>query len=208
MSQLEGAALADWLSSRAGKLTGSRMGDAMSYRKDGKPSAERSKLLRELLAERLTGQSVRHFVNDAMQWGLDTEDEAKLAYEAATGEFIGKCGYYDHPRIDMFGATPDGLLSPDGVLEIKCPTTPTYVEWVMAGIVPEEHRPQMIVEILCTGRQWCEFVAFDPRMRKASPLFIRRYMPTAEEVAAVEAEAVKFLGELDAMFEAFVTAAA
>ncbi len=200
--------MADWLSSRAGKLTGSRMKDAMSYLKNGAPSADRSKLMRELLAERLTGQSVRHFVNDAMQWGLDTEDQAKTAYEAQTGELIKPCGYYDHPRIDLFGATPDGLLSPDGVLEVKCPTTPTFVDWVMAGVVPEEHRPQMVVEILCTGRNWCEFVAFDPRMVKSSPLFIRRYVPTAEEIAKVEAEAVKFLGELDAMFTQFVETAA
>ncbi len=206
--QLEGAAMADWLSSRAGKLTGSRMKDAMSYTQKGLPSADRSKLMRELLAERLTGQSVRHFVNDAMKWGNDYEDDAKTAYEAFTGELIKPCGYYDHPRIDLCGATPDGLLSNDGVLEVKCPTTPTFVDWVMGGIVPEDHRPQMILEIVCTGRSWCEFVAFDPRMQKSSPLFIRRYVPTPEEIGKVEAEAVKFLGELDAMFQAFVETAA
>jgi putative phage-type endonuclease len=205
---LEGEALGHWLAARAGKLTGSRMAVAMSYKKNGEPTAERSNLMRELLAERLTGQSTRHYVNPAMQWGLDTEAEAKAAYEAETGEFIADCGYYDHPRIDLFGATPDGLLSHDGVLEIKCPTTATFVDWVMVGQIPQEHKPQMIVEILCTGRKWCEFVAFDPRMQKASPLFIRRFVPTAEEIAAVEAEAVKFLGELDALFDSFVATAA
>lgn len=200
--------LGRWLAARAGKLTGSRMADALDFRKDGKPGARRVQLMKDLLAERVTGLSVRHYVTPAMQWGIDTEPEAKAAYEAETGQFIGECGYYDHPRIDLFGATPDGLLNNDGVFEAKCPTTPTFLDWVMAGVVPEEYKPQMIVEIACTGRKWCEFVAFDPRIKNPSRrLFIRRFEPTAEEIAAIESAAEQFLAELDAAFEAFTEAA-
>ena len=129
---LEGDALANWLRARAGKLTASRMRDAMDFLKNGQPSAKRSQLMRELLAERLTGDSVRHFVTDAMAWGLEREAEAKAAYEAETGVIVGEAGFYDHPRIDNLGATPDGLV-PSGLIETKCPTTPTFVEWRMAG---------------------------------------------------------------------------
>lgn len=203
---LEGDDLANWLNARAGKLTGSRMKDAMSFRKDGKPSAERTKYMHELLAERLTGDSVRHYVTDAMRWGLENEADAKAAYETFTGEIITPCRYYDHPSIDLFGATPDGLLSGDGLIETKCPQTQTFVEWVFAGVVPEEHKPQMIVQCACTGRSWVEFVAFDPRIKRPQHrLFIRRYTPTAEEIATVEAAAVQFLSELDELFERFTT---
>jgi len=205
---LEGDALALWLRARAGKLTASRMRDAMDFLKNGQPSAKRSQLMRELLAERLTGDSVRHFVTDAMMHGLQFEDEAKAAYEAETGVIVGEAGFYDHPRIDALGATPDGLV-PGGLIETKCPTTATFVEWRMAGVVPEEHKPQMIVQLACTGRAWCDFVAFDPRIKNpAHRLFIRRFEPTAEEIAKVEAAAEQFLSELDAMFEAFTQAAA
>lgn len=205
----EGDELAAWLSARAGKLTASRMRDAMSFRKDGKPSAERSQLMRELLAERITGHSVRHYVTDAMQHGLDTEADALAAYEAATGELVTPAGYYDHPRIDNVGATPDGLLSIDGLIETKCPTTATFIDWTMAGEVPAMHKPQMIIQLACTGRAWCEFVAFDPRIRDPRRrLFIRRYEPTAEEIAKVETAAETFLAELENMFEAFTQAAA
>lgn len=206
---LEGDELAAWLSSRCGKLTASRMRDAMSFKRDGTSTEARAKLLRELLAERVTGSSVRHFVTDAMAWGLEKEAEAKAAYEAVSGCFVGECGFYDHPRIDMLGATPDGLLDPCGLIETKCPTTATFLEWTLAGVVPEEHKPQMTAQIACTGREWCEFVAYDPRIKRADKqLFIVRFTPTAEELAAVEAGAEKFLAELDLMFDMFTARAA
>lgn len=206
--QLEGDALAAWLRERAGKLTASRMRDAMDFLKNGNPSAKRSQLMRELLAERLTGDSVRHFVNDAMQWGLEREADARAAYEAETGILVANSGFYDHPRIDNLGATPDGLV-PGGLLETKCPTTAVFVEWVMGGVVPEEHKPQMTIQIACTGRPWCDFAAYDPRIKDPRrQLFIRRFEPSAEEVGKVEAAAEAFLAELDALFEAFTQAAA
>lgn len=206
---IEGDQLAAWLRARAGKLTASRMRDAMSFLKNGKPSEARSKLMRELLAERLTGDSVRHFVSDAMAWGLEKECDAKSAYEAHAGIFIREAGFYDHPRIDNLGATPDGLLAHDGLIETKCPTTATMVEWSLAGIVPEEHKPQMIVQIACTGRAWCEFVAYDPRIRDPRrQLFVRRFEPTAVEIECVELAAELFLRELDQMFDLFTTSAA
>lgn len=206
---LEGDELANWLRARAGKLTASRMNDAMAFKRNGEPTEARSKLMRELLAERLTGDSVRHFVNDAMQWGLEKEAEAKATYEAETGILVAEAGFYDHPRIDMLGATPDGLLPGGGLIETKCPTTSTFVEWVMKGEVPPEHKPQMCIQMACCGRKWCEFVAYDPRIKvPRNRLFIRRYEPTAEEIAEVEAAAEKFLDELDALWEAFHTAAA
>lgn len=181
----------------------------MDVLKNGNPSAKRSQLMRELLAERVTGESVRHYVTDAMQWGLEREAEALAAYEAETGVFVTPTGFYDHPRIEWCGATPDGLLPDGGLIETKAPTTPTFVDWCMAGVVPEEHKPQMTMQLACTGRTWCEFVAYDPRIKNPRKrLFIRRYEPTADDIAKVEEAAVQFLIELDAMFEAFTQAAA
>jgi hypothetical protein len=206
---LEGAALAEFLAARAGKLTGSRMKDALATLKDGRPAAPRLNLIRDLLAERLTGLSVRHYVTPAMEWGTLTEPEAKAAYEAQTGEFIVPCGYYDHPRIDMFGGTPDGLLRPDGLIEIKAPTTQTFIDWRVAGVVPDEHKPQMLAYMSITGRHWCEFVAFDPRVRDENArLFIRRFEPTEEEIKAVEDAAEAFLAELDRAWEILTASAA
>ena len=205
---MQGDELAQWLNSRCGKLTASRMRDAMDFTQKGIPTAKRTQLMRDLLAERLTGDSVRHYVNDAMQWGVEKECDAIAAYEAETGSLVTPAGFFDHPRIDNLGATPDGLLD-DGLIEVKCPQTATFATWRMAGEVPDEHKPQMAVQCSCTGRKWCEFVAFDPRIRNPRHrLFIRRYEPTAEEIAKVEGAAQMFLAELDEMFRVFTEAAA
>lgn len=211
---MEGDELAAWLRRRAGRLTASRMRDAMDFKKGGAPTEKRSKLMRELLAERLTQDSIRHFTTDAMLWGLEKEAEAKAAYEAHTGVFIDSPmlydpdGFFDHQRIDALGASPDGFIGRDGLIETKCPTTPTFTDWVLAGVVPDEHKPQMIIQLACTGRKWCEFVAYDPRIRVGSKLFVRRFVPTDDEIKTVEAAAEQFLSELDDLFDAFVTAQA
>ena len=205
---MNGDELAAFLNSRCGKLTASRMRTAMSFKKDGSPTAERAQLLKELLAERLTGHSVRHYVTPAMQFGLEMEDDAKAAYEAHTGEFLTQAGVFDHPRIDMFAATPDSLI-PDGVVEFKVPTSPTYIEWCMRGEVPDEHKPQLLAQLACTGRSFAVFCAYEPRLRDPlRRLFIRRFEPTADEIAVVEEAAVQFLAELENMFRIFVEAAA
>ena len=199
---------AAWLSARAGKLTASRMADAMAFLKNGNPSADRTKLQHELLAERLTGQSVPHVVNDAMLWGMEHEDEAVDMFVERYGRNVRLSQFYEHPTIANFGATPDRELD-DGLLEVKCPMTTTYLKWVMAGVVPDQHKPQMAAQLLCSGKSWCGFIAYDPRIRDESKrLFMRKYVPEPEYMAEVAAAAIKFLDEVDAMFDQFVSAAA
>ena len=195
---------AAWLSARAGKLTASRMADAMSRLRNGEPSAARQQYMRELLAERLTGMSVHHVVNDAMLWGSEHEDEAVDVFVERTGRSPRLSHFYEHATIENFGATPDRELD-DGLLEIKCPTTATFIEWSLAGVVPERHRAQMTAQLLCADKQWCGFIAYDPRIRDPNKqLFMRKFVPTADERAAVFAAAVGFLDELDEMFSRFV----
>lgn len=206
---MDDAERARWLAERCGKLTASKMAVAMSFLKNGKPTAERTRYMQELLAERVTGYSVRHFVTPAMEHGLQYEDEGKAEYEARTGRLLVESRFYEHPSIPDWGATPDAEIDDDGLLEIKCPTTPTFIAWTVAGLVPPEHQPQMLAQIACTGRRWCEFVAYDPRIVDPERrLFVRRFVPTPEQLGEVERAAVAFLAELDTMFEQFTSGAA
>lgn len=199
---------AAWLSARAGKLTASRMADAMSYTAKGFPTAARIKLMHELLAERVTGQSVPHVVTEPMLWGQEYEDEAVDVFVARYPQYdVRRSRFYEHPTIENFGATPDREVDADGLIEVKCPTTTTFLQWTIAGEVPEAHRPQMCAQLLCSGKKWCGFVAYDPRIREESKrLFLRKFVPEKSELDLVEAEAIKFLTELDMMFDRFVTA--
>lgn len=196
---------AAWLSQRTGKLTGSRMADAMDVLKNGKSSAARTKLMHEILAERLTGDSMPHYVNDIMRWGLEQEPVAKDAFEIATGSLLIPCGFLDHPTIQDFGCTPDSLLDRDAVVEFKCPQTTTHVAWKLAGVVPDQHRPQILAQLACTGRTRAVFVSFDPRVPPKSQLFIREWTPERTDIEAVEEAARAFLAEVDAMWESLTT---
>jgi hypothetical protein len=176
------------------------MADAMDLTAKGADSAKRKALKVELLAERLTGDTVPHFVNSFMQWGLEQEPAAKAAYELASGQMILPCGFYDHPQISDFGATPDGLI-PGGVIEFKCPQTTTHLTWLLAGGVPEQHRPQILAQLACTGRTRAVFVSFDPRIKdERRQLFIVEWTPEKSEIEAIEHAALAFLSEVEEMF--------
>jgi predicted phage-related endonuclease len=197
---------AAWLQSRCGKLTASRMADAMDMLKNGKPSAARTKLAHEILAERMTGDSVPHYVNDFMRWGLEQEPFAKDAYEVATGDLLIPCGFVDHNDIDNFGSTPDALIGSDAVFEAKCPQTVTHIAWMLTGGVPEQHKPQILAQLACTGRSRAVFVSFDPRVRSAAKqLYVVEWTPERAEIERVEDAARAFLAEVSAMWEVLTT---
>ncbi len=199
---------AAWLGDRAGCLTASRMADAMSFLKNGRPSESRTRYMMDLLAERVTGLSVRNVVTPAMERGLEYEDEMfDLFVERYPQYDVRPSRLYSHPTIENFKATPDREIDGDGLLEGKVPSTAKFIAWTIAGVVPEEHKPQLLAQLLCSGKKWVGFVAYAPDIKdERRRLFLRRYEPTAEELGKVEAAAIAFLAELDAMFERFVTA--
>jgi hypothetical protein len=174
-------------------------------KKDGKPLQARSDYLMELVSERMIGGAVDHYVTAAMQWGLDQEINAKIAYGQVKNCDVDPAGFILHPSIEFFGASPDAFISTDGLCEFKCPTTAKHLRWILAGVVPEEHKPQMIAQIACTGREWVDFASFDPRVPAKQRLFVRRFVPTAEEIDLVETQATLFLQEVEALFQKVTT---
>lgn len=199
---------AAWLAERCGYLTASNMKRAMSFLRNGDPARERIDLMHEILAERMTGDSAPHVVTDAMQHGLEYEDEAVDKFVELTGRNVILSRFYKHPEIEYFGATPDREID-DGLLEVKCPTTAKFLRWKIAGIVPEEHKPQMLAQLACTRRRWVGFIAYDPRIKEERHrLFLAKFEPTAEDIAHVERAAQQFLSEVEEMWEMLTTRAA
>ena len=196
---------AQFLSTRCGFLTASRMRQAMARKKDGSPAAERSALMRALLAERITGITMRNVVTPAMEEGIEFEDEAADKFVELTGRDLRLSHIYQHPTIEWFSATPDRELD-DGLVEIKVPQPGTFIEWVLADVIPEQHKPQLIAQLLCSDKEWSGLIAYCPHIKdERRRLFMKKYVPTADERAAVLAAAVGFLDELDQMFDRFVS---
>lgn len=190
----------EWFAQRIGKVTASRLSDVMAKIKTGE-AAGRANYRAELVAERLTGKASEGFTNSAMKWGTECEPLARAAYEAETGLMVVEVGMVQHPRIEMSGASPDGLCDEIGTLEIKCPETRTHIETIMSGKAPSKYIPQMMWQMACTGRQWTDFVSFDPRMPAEMQLFICRVHRDDKLIAEYEEEVIKFLAEVDVIVQ-------
>lgn len=187
----------EWLQSRAGKVTASRIADVMSKIKTGEAAARRD-YKAQIVAEILTGRPAEDgYTNAAMQWGTDTEPLARQAYEAQTGVIVEQVGLVLHPTIDRAGASPDGLAE-DGLVEIKCPKTATHLQYLLAkDIAPSMYQPQMLWQMACTSAKWCDFVSFDPRLPEDLQLHIVRFNRDEKRIAEIEAEVTAFLAEVD-----------
>jgi len=187
---------AEWFAARIGKVTASRVADVVAKTKTGY-GASRANYLAELVAERLSGARVEGFTNAAMQWGNEQEPEARLAYEFRTDATVEQVGLVDHPTIAMSGASPDGLVGADGLVEIKCPNTATHIETLLTSVIPSKYETQMLWQMACTGRVWCDFASFDPRLPEEMRLFVKRFPRDEARIAELEEEVRTFLFELN-----------
>ena len=183
-----------WLLDRLGHVTASKADCVLA----GKETAKRQGYIIQLVTERLTGQVQDSFTNSAMAWGTEQEPVARAVYQStlAGDLFVEETGFVKHPTIEWLGASPDGLVG-DGLVEIKCPNSTTHVEYLMDGKVPAKYKPQMMVQMLCTQRKWCDFVSFDPRLPEDLQLFVVRFEPKQEELDKIESAIKDFLTEVD-----------
>jgi putative phage-type endonuclease len=188
----------DWFAARLGKVTASRVADVLARTKTGY-SASRANYLTQLVLERITGTKSEGFTSAAMQWGIDQEPFARAAYEAHHGVLVDEVGFMQHPTIEASGASPDGLVGADGMVEIKCPDSKTALEcWLSADPVESKYFTQMQWQMACAGRFWCDYVVFDPRMPAKAQLFVYRVERDDRWIKETEVEVKKFLAEVDA----------
>ena len=191
----------DWYAARCGKATASRFRDVMARLKNGNPAADRQRYLTELVVERLTGQPVPAYENAAMRWGTEQEAAARAAYEQRAGVAVEETGFIAHDVL-MAGCSPDGLVDWDGLIEIKCPyNSATHIETLLNGM-PAEHMPQIQGQMWITGRQWCDFVSFDPRMPAELQLHVQRIYADPKAIADLAFGVSAFLKEVGSQVEA------
>lgn len=182
----------EWIKARLGYLTASGMSNLTKT--DG---ATRANYRAQLITERLTGLPYEGYVSAEMTRGADLEAGAKHAYSEYYNLPVVDVGFVLHPKIKWFGASPDGLIGKDGLVEVKCPNTATHLTYWTERKVPAKYQPQMLAQLACTGRQWCDFVSFDPRLPEDMALFCTRFTPSADEILDVERRAQEFLIEVE-----------
>lgn len=186
----------EWKLARCGKVTASRVADVIAKTKSGY-GASRANYMAELICERLTGMPTEGYTSAAMQHGIDTEPMARSAYESAVGALVVEAGFVPHRVIHMSGASPDGLVDDDGLIEIKCPQTATHIDTLLSDAVPSKYIIQMQWQMACTGRKWCDFLSYDPRLSENMRLFVKRVPRDDAFIAELEREVMSFLSELE-----------
>ena len=190
----------EWAKERAGCATASRFSDVMAKIKVGEATT-RIKYRIQLVTERLTGVPVEGYTKAIMLRGIETEPEARMAYEAERGVIVEEVGFVKHPTIPNCGASPDGLVGDEGMAEIKCPESTTHLTWMEAGRLPPEHIAQIQGQMAVCGRQWVDFVSYDPRFPPGLQLFVVRVNRDEAYIKDLETEVRVFLAGVDAMIE-------
>ena len=190
----------EWHAMRCGKVTASKIADMMAKTKTGW-GASRTNYGAQLVAERLTGIVAESFTNAAMDWGILTEAEARNAYSFYGNVDVTPIDFVQHPEIAMSGCSPDGLVGEHGLVEIKCPNTATHIQTLLGGSIPGKYQLQMFWQMACTGRHWCDFVSYDPRMPEDMRLFVQRLARDDAKIGEITTEVVAFLAEVDATVE-------
>ena len=186
----------EWKLLRLGKVTASRIADVMTKVKSGEAAARRN-YRAELVCQLLTGESQENFCTTDMQRGLDLEPFARAAYEVKTGMLVDQVAFVPHPSIDRASASPDGLIGEDGLVEIKCPKTANHIDYLLGKVPPTQYQPQMLWQMACTGRQWCDFVSYCPDLPEPLQLFVVRFPRDNGRIEEMEKEVTQFNAEVD-----------
>lgn len=183
----------DWLAERAGKVTASALSNVMM----AKTTAGYQNYMAQIICERLTGQPVETFKSAAMEHGNETEPQARAFYEMETGNDVVECGFIPHPTLANSGASPDGLIADMGLVEIKCPQPAKHIKNLMGGNIDKGYALQMQWQMECTGREWCDFVSFNPSFPPHLQLHITRVDRDAELQAEIRTAVTSFLAAVD-----------
>jgi putative phage-type endonuclease len=184
----------EWFQARLGKVTASRVADVLAKIKSGESASRRNYKI-QLVSERLTGEKQETYVNQAMQDGIDREFYAREKYVQQFGE-VEEVGFIQHPTLEA-GASPDGLVGTDGIIEIKCPMGSTHTETLMTQDIPSKYVPQVQFQLLVTGRKWCDFVSYNPMFPEHLQVFVKRIEADPVYQKELESEVKQFLEEVD-----------
>lgn len=188
----------EWFKARLGKVTASRVADVLAKIKTGESASRRNYKI-QLVSERLTGEKQETYINQAMQDGIDREFYARERYVQQFGE-VEEVGFIQHPTLEA-GASPDGLVSEDGIIEIKCPLGTTHTETLMTQEVPSKYIPQIQWQLRCTGRKWCDFISYNPMFPEHLQLFVKRVEADEQYQLMLEKEISDFLIEVQTVID-------
>ncbi|OPB29801.1 lambda exonuclease family protein [Bartonella sp. WD12.1] len=200
----------EWFQARLGKVTASNIDSIVGKTSKGSPTSKYDEYKNKLIRERLEDEIIPSYETPAMRWGRKYEDEAIKKYSLRRLVTVTRCGFIPHPTIEMAGASPDGLIGDDGLIEVKCPQPATHMFFLRHGKIKPEYILQMQFQMACTGRKWCDFVSYDPLLKKkliGFRLKIQRVQRDDEQIERINKAVETFLEEIEQETRIFTQAA-
>ena len=182
----------EWIALRFGWITASKFKDVLA----GGQGKTRKSYMYNIASEILTGERAESFSNEYMEWGTQTEPQARAMYELRTGNKVEQVSFIKHGTLKS-GCSPDGLIGDDGMIEIKCPKTSTQIETFISGKMPSGHNAQVQGQLWVSGRAWCDFVSFDPRINGAASYMCIRVERNEEYIKNLETSVSVFEKDLN-----------
>jgi putative phage-type endonuclease len=190
----------EWFTERLGCVTGSRIYDVIHRKKNGEYSVNRDHYMKQLAKETITGVRIPTRSNEHTERGIKYEPVARFHYAMLVCSDVRTAGFCFHDKIGKTGASPDGFVGDDGILEIKCPTEKNHLAHFLdidAGI-PERYYPQVQWELACTKRKWAHYVSFNLEC-KPREMYVKLIERDERYIIYLEDEVIKFQEELSNM---------
>lgn len=186
----------EWKRARAGSLGASQIHEALARTKTGW-GASRANRLATLVTERLTGQPQDTYQNAAMLHGIETEPEARVAYEFWQDVTVVQVGMARHPTIAGTHASPDGLVGDDGLVEIKCPQAAQHLATLLGEPIADKYIMQMLWQMRCCEREWSDYVSYNPAFPERMRMVVKRVQRDDKRIAEMERDVTAFLNEVN-----------
>lgn len=178
--------------SRRGLATSSRFSDVMA----AKTTAARQAYIAELAWERITGKTWETFKSKDMERGNELESVARLRYMLQTKSRVEEADFVRHPVLPV-GSTPDGLISEDGLLEIKVPKLHNHLYTLINNKVPSQYTWQLVGQQLMTGRRWTDFVSYTDQLEGKACIAIVRFERDEALIERLESKLAEFCDEVE-----------
>ncbi len=202
---------AEWFQARLGKVTASNVYSVLSKTAKGFPTSKYEDYKTKLMTERLIEEISQSYTTPAMQWGIEHEEDALREYEFIYDAEVTRCGFIPHPKIEMAGASPDGLIGEDGLIEVKCPQSTTHLRFFIYDEIKPEYIAQMQFQMACTGRKWCDFMSYNPNFVGKSTglrMKIKRVLRDEKHIEEINKAVEIFLGEIEQEMQKILAKAA
>jgi putative phage-type endonuclease len=190
----------EWFQAHCGTITSSVIDAVMVEKCDSKTRDDlKWRMVGEIISGKPSDKFTKGFSSRAMENGIETEKFARGAYEVKEGVIVNEVGLVFHPTIERCATSPDSLVGDEGVLEIKCPLRETHLKYLAKDKVPTEYIKQCIWHLVCTRREWVDFVSFSPDLPESMQLFVKRLHVEEDVIWQFEKAAKQFLAEVNGL---------